>query len=445
MQNRRLWAFWALLLVGATLAGLPALVAGHWGLLPVLFVAWLLTLIGRQESALARRIAALLRLLRVRPALLWLLLLVYVAVTLIVWFGAAEPSYGRWLQPVEYSYLLLALWGAVFLLAFGLTADQRREMGMRLGKSRFAGLLVTLTTLALLLLGAEAGLRLFYVTTDGFGFTAMNYYWYQNFYWGHENSLGYRDYEPQPDAQTHIAVVGDSFAAGHGINDINQTFPQLLEQRLGPGYDVNLVAKSGWDTDVQLANLMEYTPRPNVVVLSYYLNDIDWLLRDTALNPDAAFDFPQDPALSWVVQNYFLPSFIYYNLAQFTSPTRTTTHTNNLFSAHLDDNIWAQQAQMLDNFAWWCRTNDMQLIVLLWPHLTEIEQSAPSMARVRDLFAAQGVPVIDMSAVLAGRNPSAIIVNTYDAHPGFEAQQLAADQLAGVILALPAVIAAPGG
>ena len=66
-------------------------------------------------------------------------------------------------------------------------------------KASLTGVMVTLTTMVIITIGAETYLRIFYMTTDGYGFTAMDYWWYKNYGWAHLNSLGYRDYEPTPD------------------------------------------------------------------------------------------------------------------------------------------------------------------------------------------------------------------------------------------------------
>jgi hypothetical protein len=317
---------------------------------------------------------------------------------------------------------------------------QLRDMGGRLSRSRVSGLLVMVTTLVFILIAAETYLRLFYITTDGFGFTTMNYYWYQNFYQARLNSLGYRDEEPKPDAPSlvRVAVVGDSFAMGHGINNLDDTFPQILERDLGDGYDVAVVAKSGWDADVELSYLMQYPFKPQIVVLSYYLNDIDWLLQAPERNPDSQFSFPKNPALAWVVIEFFVPNYIYYNLLQFTSLARTTNHLLTLVDAHLDGALWGEQAKMLDNMVWWTNQNGAELMVLLWPHITQVDASSPALARVKDFFASKGVPVVDMSAPLRehGGDP-ALIVNRFDTHPGLLAQRLAAEQLVAAIRALP--------
>ncbi len=435
-MNRVIAALWALAAVLAALAGIqaPPLPDHPWlvAALPVMVGVMLAGLFVPPARAV---IAWPVRGLRRRPSLLWLALLVVIFGGLGAWVVTDQPTNGRALLPHEYAWLLLLLWLTLYLLCYDLDADQARAMGAQLGRSRLAGVLVTLTTLLLLFSVVEAYLRVFYITTDGYGFTAMNYHWYKNFYWGHYNSLGYRDYEPKPDAPglTRVAVVGDSFAMGHGINNLDDTFAQILERDLGENYDVNLVAQSGWDTDVHLAYLENFPLRPDIVILSYYLNDIDYLLQDPAVNPDSHFTFPQNPALYWVVLNFFAPNYLYYNLLQFTSPTRTANHLLDLVNAHLNDAYWGPQAERLGQIVDWTAARGMRLIVLLWPYVTQPDVSQPATARVKAFFEGRGVTVVDMTDVLRGQDSPQLVVNRFDAHPGVLAHRLAAEALLPVI------------
>jgi hypothetical protein len=170
------------------------------------------------------------------------------------------------------------------------------------------------------------------------------------------------------------------------------------------------------------------------VVLSYYLNDIDHLLTDPTQSPDAAFDFPQNPALSWFILNFFVPNYAYYNLMQFTSPVRTTNFTSRLIEAHMNDDLWAQQAWWLNEMVEWTKVNNVQMIVLLWPQIAAVQESVPATVRVRDFFLERRVQVADMTPVLIDKDPRQMIVNRYDSHPGIEAQKLAADQLYQAIM-----------
>lgn len=431
----RFWTLvWALAAIAGTALALTAANAApeeDWRFALAAVMA-LITLAGVLPSPLKAWLARPLRLLRRRPWLYWLLLLVILYKGVGAWLVAYQPTNGRLLQPVEFAYLAFVMWLLIYLLVYDLNRERGAELTASLGRSRATGILITLTTFLILFFGAEAYLRIFYITTDAYGFTAMNYHWYKNFLWSSQNSLGYRDAEPQPaevTGLTRIAIVGDSFAVGHGINDIGQTFGQLLERDLGGTADVMIVAASGLDSDVEVSRLDSYPIRPDIVVLSYYLNDIDYLMTGTELDPDANFDFIQDENLHWFVLNYFVPNYIYYNLMQFTSPVRARSFIADLIDAHLNDELWTRHVGSLDSMVQWAQGHDARLIVLLWPHLAAIEQSRPATERVRAFFESAGVQVIDMADLLAGRNTAELIVNRFDTHPGVLAHQIAAAAL----------------
>jgi len=439
MTKRWTAVLWTALVLLAIIAGWSAGIGPpeHTGVMPALALMIVVTMADSLSLRWRQRLAVPVRWLRQRPILYWLVLLAVLAFGLGLWIVNFQPTNGRPLEAVEYLILLTLAWVLVYLLFYDLHTDQLRAMGAKLGQSRLAGAMVTLTTVVFIFFAAEAYLRLFYITTDGYGFTAMNYHWYKNFYWGHYNSLGYRDAEPLPaDADViRVAVVGDSFAMGHGINNLDDTFARRLERELGQGYDVNVIAHSGWDTDVQLYYLDSYPLRPNIVILSYYLNDIDYLLQAPELNPDNRFTFPDNPTLSWFILNFFVPNYVYYNLLQFTSTERTSNHLQDLVDAHLNDNFWQRQAQLLFEIVSWTRDHDARLIVLLWPHITAIAESQPATQRVRAFFEEAGVAVVDMSDALRGHDPRQLVVNRFDSHPGVEAHRLAAAALYPVVRA----------
>lgn len=409
------------------------------GIVPALIFVWVVTVLGLIPST-RKFIATPINALRRRPILYWFVVLAYLTITLTAWVVKYQPTNGRWTTPVEYCLLFIIAWGLWYLLRYGATTQSLREMGAKLGKSKLTGVMITLTTFLMLFAGAETWMRINYITTDAYGFTSMNYYWYVNFYWNDYNSLGYRDYEPTPDDPatplTRIAVVGDSFAVGHGMNNKDETFPQILERNLGEGYDVNLVASSGWDSDVQEFHLSNYPYRPNIVVLSYYMNDIDYLLNDETGNPNNRFSFIEDPTLHAFIRDwFFVPNYIYYNLLQYTSSQRNEGFMTDLVGAHMDDEIWAQQALQLESFVAWTRNNNARLIVLIWPNLAGIDLSAPAVGRIADFFESRDVQVVDMSEPLRPYPVLDIIVNRFDTHPGVIAQQIAADALLEAIRA----------
>lgn len=375
--------------------------------------------------------------LRRHPVAYWLLILFAFVVWNVVWMLTSQPTMGRILEVWEIAYLVAGI--AVFLIFVFLGWDiaTLREMGTKLSTSRWTGLLLTLTTLVAIFFVGEWYLRLFYITTDAYGFTAMNYWWYQNYGLAQDNQYGYRDNEPLPDspALIRIAILGDSFAMGHGINNRDDTFPQILEQELrsrGEDVDVNLIADSGRDTDLHLPFLEQYPLIPDVLVYSYYLNDIDYLLSGER-SPDANFAFIDSPQLRWFVTEFFLPNYLYYNLLQFTNQTRNAGFVNSLVSAYDDSVMWDEQRFRLNQIVDWAETRNIPFVVLIWPHIAAIDESQSVVAKVSEVFTARGVDVVDMSAALRQYPVNQLVVNRFDTHPSAFAHRLAADALQPVL------------
>lgn len=440
MKSRVIAGIWIVCAVVALIAGVigPLREGEAWARwLGIVMAA--LTGYGLVFTFTGRVMGVPIRFLRRFPLLFWLLVIVGLSVGLGLWLVPYQPTNGRRLTPAEYVYVAFLIWALLYVLFFGMDREQARAMGARLGRSRLTGLLVMLTTFTLLFWLGEAYLRIFYITTDGFGLTAMNYHWYVNFGWGQNNSLGFRDYEPKPDAPglIRVGVLGDSFAMGHGINNLDDTFAQVLERLLGEDYDVNVIAQSGWDTDVHLYNLDRYPLRPNIVILSYYLNDIDYVFGNPEEVATRYFSFAPQGIVHTFIRDFFVPNFIYYNLMQLTSAARTSNHLQDLVNAHLDEETWSNQAQLLFQIISWCRDHDARLIVLLWPHLTQVDESQPALERLREFFDQQGVTVVDMSEPLRENNAPSLIVNRFDTHPGVLAHRLAAEALYAAIMEPP--------
>jgi GDSL-like Lipase/Acylhydrolase family len=427
--------------IGATIASLLALQDGTLialSLIPLL-LTWALFALALMPSTtpLKRTVTATMAWLHSHPAIFWLALLVFITWWIGSWLVIDQPTYGRFLRPTEYLHLLSGFALVVFALFFHKNSEQLQTIGAKLSKNPLTGVLITATFLLVVFFFGEAYLRLFYITTDAYGFTAMNYHWYQNFGLAQNNSLGFRDFEPLPDTPqsniTHIAIVGDSFAMGHGIDARENTFAQYLEQSLGQDYDVNLVAKSGWDTDIALSQLENYPIQPQIVILSYYLNDIDYLLAAPELNPDNNFTFIENETLHWFVLNFFLPNFVYYNLLQYTQGARAENFIADLTSPYFDEAIWSQQSEKLTQLIDWAEARQMQFVVLTWPHLLAIDETQPAIQRVEAIFQARGIPVVNMGAAMSALSPAERVVNRFDAHPSILAHRLAAEALYPVV------------
>ncbi len=383
------------------------------------------------------RLGEMLARFRRHAILYWGLILLVICGALTAWVLRFQPSRGRWLEAPEVTLMLFALWLVMFLIGYNLDEAALRDVGGRIARSRLSGVMVMLTTTAALFWGAEGYLRLFYITTDGYALTAMSYLWHFNYMYGRENSLGYRDAEPLPDSpdRIRIAVIGDSFAIGHGIDDPNDMFAQQLEQRLDAHYEVNLIAQQGWSLPEYTAHLRAFPFQTDIVILSYYLNEIEPLAAAFGRIPYDNFIIPQHPLAHILLRNFCAISAVYYLGFQFFNDSRAQNYATDLLEIFDDDAIWSLHADQIDSFIAEVEARQARLLVLVWPSLVAVERSAPAVQKVSGYFAERGAQIVDFSALIDGRESLDWVVNRFDFHPSIDANRIAAEGLYQAITA----------
>lgn len=287
-------------------------------------------------------------------------------------------------------------------------------------KNRWGRFLLVLGTVIITLILLENGMRLWLVQSDSFGLSRMARRWYDR-YWTPINSLGYRDGERVIAAEDvkRILVIGDSFVAGQGIDDVDDTFPHQLARLLGAGYSVNIAAQPGWESAEMWDALQNDPLTPDVLILSHYVNDITWA-DSTRRLPASRSELA--PPVKWLVDNLEIPNFIYWRIAY---PAQALNP--DFYRQFYDDSaVWHKHTEMLQQFITYAVDHQAQLIVINWPLL----RGRNDLARpVTDFFQAQNIPVVDMRAVLQEFMDDQIVVSVYDAHPNVFAHQQAAENL----------------
>jgi GDSL-like Lipase/Acylhydrolase family len=279
------------------------------------------------------------------------------------------------------------------------------------------GLLVSLLTTGVLLVALEFSWRQFAVHSDGWGFTLSSQTWFQR-HWKPINSAGYRDREHPPGSfagKKVIFVVGDSFVAGHGVESVSDRFADRLREKLGAGSEVVVIAQNGWDTEQERAAIAAHHARPDVVVLSYFVNDID-----AAAARHGRARAPIEPptgALGALVGSSYFANDLYWRGYRFASPALAESSLAFLEGCYADDAIWKDHERAIEGVAQDVRGRGARLVVVVFPALFALERTRPITAKVAKAFAARGASVLDLGEKLAGRDPRALVVGSADAHP----------------------------
>lgn len=373
---------------------------------------------------------SLLTLLR-RSFLLYVIVGVVLGFILIwLWILSYQPAAGKPLLPEEWMYLISALIAIVFGYFGGLTTEQVRRASVPSGA---AGAVISLVTIAILITGVELGLRYLLVMSDNFAFSKMHRNWV-NVYWNPINAHDYRDFDVAPDDSTNLLVMGDSLAAGYGVNRIEDTFPHMIGA-LRNEYHVNVVAQPGWGVATALGAVQQYPVEPDVLLMSHFTNDIlegpAGRLYERAF-PQIRRQPPEN--LTWWIENLDLANFLYYRLYHYAAAHDASgQYTSHILDAYEDADVWSAYQAELQQVVDWTDERNIPLIVAVWPNLVDVEGSAESVEKVVSWFDDRGVTVVDLSPVLAQIPVGQRVVNRYDAHPSVTSHRAAAEAIAPLL------------
>lgn len=275
------------------------------------------------------------------------------------------------------------------------------------------------------LLTTELWFALFFVESDGFRFTIAARRWFQR-HWHPTNSLGFRDVEHSPASlvgQRIALVVGDSFVAGHGVEDAHDRFPDRLGQRLGPAWTVIQIAKPGWHTEDESAALASHPLppplRPDVVVLAWYVNDIEGASNALGKARPTLVAPPVWP-LRRLVETSHLANFVYWRLYRVRFTDMGQSYFDHLVACYADDRIRERHADSLRGLARTARERggpQVKVIAVLFPMLSDVDRTRDFTAWAARILEDTGADVLDLSPALAGRDPNTLVVSAIDRHP----------------------------
>ncbi len=265
----------------------------------------------------------------------------------------------------------------------------------------------------------EGCFRVLVVSSDGMGYTLASQRWFAK-YWKPINSFGYRDIEHDLnslDSKKVLFVVGDSFVAGHGTNNHRDRFSDVLGAKFEDVWEVFNIAKNAWDTQHEFIAIRDFPVLPDVVILSYYVNDIDGAASRVGHRRPSMVEQPH-----WlicpIVERSHLFNFFYWRAYRFqnSSQMQSVYHAY-LERAYNDEKVWSLHEQELHRIVDWAENNEVHIVTVVFPTLMNLDWSRPFTQKVVHLLRGRGIPVVDLSERLSERNPQELVVNNFDAHP----------------------------
>lgn len=312
-------------------------------------------------------------------------------------------------------------------------------------QSLLENLIIMFLAFFMIFMALEFYFKIFFAQMDSLH-TLARQNWYERYYDGAINSLGYRDVEWTNDqvvGKIKVMVVGDSFAEGVGVENVEDRFSNQLAQKLGPDYVVFNVAKRGANTPQEIDAILNYPFKPDIIVLSYFINDIEdvrwWYSEDRPPTPSTP------PYLLPLVDNSYLANFVYWRLYRVLQGNHLEAWWDWLVSLYNDPDAWWLHQQDLLTIYQGARAEHLPLLVVVFPNLGDITGSAIITDRVVTLFTQHGVPTLDVSQLIADVPTEDLMISPVDAHPSVLVHHRVAEALYAMFVDLNLHNGASGG
>jgi len=225
--------------------------------------------------------------------------------------------------------LILTGLSLLFVLFFNLVVKDELKL-KALGKN-FASIFFTV---AILFLGLEM-VFLFFARSNTVGYTLSSCRWL-DYNWKPRNSFSYRDDDFSPDTlrgKKIVFAMGDSFTAGYGIDNYKDRYSNRLDDMLPDNFKVLNVGVNGFDTKSQLFLLRQIELKPDILVLQYYINDIQNIAEDMGMEFEGYTPYEDVfPALKYFVKRSYLLNHVYWSL-----PRKDTNSFHDFLKSAFED------------------------------------------------------------------------------------------------------------
>jgi hypothetical protein len=261
------------------------------------------------------------------------------------------------------------------------------------------------------------------------------------------NSEGFRDVEhsvARDPAEKRILIVGDSFAFGWGIRRLDDRIGEQVASRLakatGKQWEVINASKPNSDTLDEIGYLNETIKfKPDVVVLIYVFNDIDYLLpqqaKTTLLKNSLVRFFWQN---SYLFQELFMRiRVVYYRFR----PVRVTGNrsapiaafgelTDAEFAAYANPVLMSRHVGDVARFVGIAQQAGAQVLVVPYDLAVTLEPNA--QIRYKEFLRqtqANGIPTCSLEHTWEGHSFRELTLSSMDGHPNEGSIRLAADAI----------------
>jgi hypothetical protein len=263
------------------------------------------------------------------------------------------------------------------------------------------------------------------------------------------NSEGFRDVEHplvRDPARSRMLIVGDSFAFGWGIPRLEDRIGEQVASRLakttGKPWEVINASRPNSDTLDEIGYLNQMTKfKPDLVILIYIFNDIDYLIPHRPGLPLLRNRFVR---LLWQNSYLFQEMFVririvyyrYRRVGPMAAPVAASGElTDSEFAAYANPTLMARHLADIARFASIAQQSGARILVVPYDLAVTLQGSARD--RYKDFLRqtqSVGIPVCSLEHTWDGHTFRELTLSPTDGHPNEGSIRMAADAISTCLL-----------
>jgi hypothetical protein len=264
------------------------------------------------------------------------------------------------------------------------------------------------------------------------------------------NSEGFRDLEHplvRDPAKSRMLIVGDSFAFGWGIGRLDDRIGEQVRSRLanatGKQWEVITAGRPNSDTLDEIGYLNQMIKfKPDVVVLIYIFNDIDYLIPHRSglpllRNPFVRFIWKN----SYLFQELFARGRIIYYRFRRVGPSAAPVAasgelTDSEFAAYANPALMSRHLADISRFVSIAQQGGAKVLVVPYDLTVTLQQNARD--RYKDFLRqtqSVGISMCSLEHTWEGHTFRELTLSSTDGHPNEGSIRMAADAISKCLLA----------
>lgn len=227
--------------------------------------------------------------------------------------------------------------------------------------------------------------------------------------------------------RTSIFFVGDSYTEGFGLKNPDDRFSNMVADKLGDGFEVFNLGKSGTTTREQFGKFKALPFQPDIIVWQYFFNDLqDVCIDNLKYFPNLDIFRNLDRISKCLIPRSYLLNYLFFKFY----PSSIYEDYIAFFKAcSQDPGTQRSYFNLLAEIRNYCNTREIKLIFLIIPVPVSTEDSSEQDYYVIKYLDSLNIPAITPGSDLVNIPLEKRVISNQDMHLSRESNKVLADHI----------------